>query len=382
MAFIIIAVLVFLAAKQQLPVPNKPKDVPPVPQRLNESACTTAGARRLARVASLRRGAATYTFGLSAGASMAVQYHVAYSSSVLGAAVFAGKPYWCEKGSTRAVSHGQTDACLKHPSRVNVSSLVAYARQKAEAAAIDPIENLRSSNVFVYHGANDHTYLNGSMKNTADFYSALVGDEGSVTRHINEVFSDHAIPTDDFGSQCGGGPSDEGVESCGYDGAGAALQAVVREKLQPPDPAYDQSRLRTFDQRPFQRSSTEPTTWSNGLTATGLLYVPPLCDGGAASDAKSFSGCKLVLLFHGCYGYCSLDYVRHNGLLKHAATNKLVVLAPQVGSLYVGAGPANGTFQSCFDNYGDTGPDYCLKKGAQNVAVKRMVDCITTDVCP
>ena len=58
---------------------------------------------------------------------MAVQYHVAHSATIRGAAVFAGKPYWCEKGVTRAVSHGNTDDCLKHPDQVDVSSLVQYA---------------------------------------------------------------------------------------------------------------------------------------------------------------------------------------------------------------------------------------------------------------
>ena len=48
-----------------------------------------------------------------------------------------------------------------------------------------------------------------------------------------------------------------------------------------------------------------------------------------------------------------------------------------MGSLYVGGGPANGTVQTCFDNYGDTGAAYCLKNGTQNVAVRRMVECLT-----
>ena len=161
-------------------------------------------------------------------------------------------------------------------------------------------------------------------------------------------------------------------------------------------------RLKTFDQRPYQRSVSEPGSWRNGLTPTGLLYVPPGCDGngygyggggevdgGEAGSSNANTGggggeaCQLVLLFHGCNGYCSLDYVRHNGLLKHAATNRMVVLAPQVGSIYVGGGPANGTVQTCFDNYGDTGPNYCLRNGTQNVAVHRMVQCITgAGPCP
>ena len=37
--------------------------------------------------------------GLSSGAFMAVQLHVAYSSIISGAAVYAGGPYWCAQGN-------------------------------------------------------------------------------------------------------------------------------------------------------------------------------------------------------------------------------------------------------------------------------------------
>ena len=37
--------------------------------------------------------------GLSSGAFMAVQLHVAYSSIISGAAVYAGGPYWCAMGN-------------------------------------------------------------------------------------------------------------------------------------------------------------------------------------------------------------------------------------------------------------------------------------------
>ena len=37
--------------------------------------------------------------GISSGAFMAVQLHIAFSSIISGAAVYAGGPYWCAQGS-------------------------------------------------------------------------------------------------------------------------------------------------------------------------------------------------------------------------------------------------------------------------------------------
>ena len=93
-------------------------------------------------------------------------------------------------------------------------------------------------------------------------------------------------------------------------------------------------------------------------------------------------GCSLVLLFHGCGGTCDIGYVLHSGLLKWAATNRMVVLAPQVGATYTGSGPASGSKQTCFDNYGDTGADYCLKNGTQMAAVSRMVNVLRSTSRP
>ena len=348
-----------------------------------ETACTQAGAQPLPTALPSLKGASVYAFGLSAGASMAVQVQVAFSSTFSGAAVFAGKPYWCEQGAGRAVSHGDTDNCLRHPEKVNVSELVAYARASAVSGAIDDLEHLSRGRVFIYHGKNDHTYRNGSLNNTAAFYDAVVNlrKGGAVVRCINEIDSDHAIPTDAFGSKCGNGESEDGCENCDFDGAGAALSAMFNTTssssgssapwpLAPKASSFDESDLITFDQRPFQNNDGEPQDWRNGLTDTGLLYIPPSCNGAKAR------GCTLVLLFHGCNGYCDIPYVLHNGLLAYAATNSLVVLAPQVGANYTGGGPATGTFQTCFDNYGDTGPDYSIKNGTQMVAVKRMIDAI------
>jgi hypothetical protein len=204
--------------------------------------------------------------------------------------------------------------------------------------------------------------LNGSLENTAAFYDAYGAD---IKRQINVVPSNHCIPTDDFGGQCGKTIVD-GCENCSECSAklatkksrrsskilfvfvnrlrrrcGIALAKLLNDSgraLSPPDPQYDETLLIPFDQRPFQRLSNEPADWRNGLTSSGLMFIPPAC---RTKDNATAQSCDLLVLFHGCFATCDLGYVKHNGVLKYAATNRLVVLAPQVGITSKRRGPAS-----------------------------------------
>jgi poly(3-hydroxybutyrate) depolymerase len=53
----------------------------------------------MALCTSLKAGTDITVSGLSSGAFMAVQMHVANSATIRGAGVFAGGPYYCAKGS-------------------------------------------------------------------------------------------------------------------------------------------------------------------------------------------------------------------------------------------------------------------------------------------
>ena len=70
--------------------------------------------------------------GLSAGASMATQFHVAHSSLVNGAALVAGAPYYCSAGSIR----NSLGRCMKadepiRSSRLALADLTARTLQHA-----------------------------------------------------------------------------------------------------------------------------------------------------------------------------------------------------------------------------------------------------------
>jgi poly(3-hydroxybutyrate) depolymerase len=91
----------------------------------------------------------TTVSGLSSGAYMAVQFHLAHSKVVRGVGVVAGGPWYCAEGNaTRAVGE-----CMK--GAPDVAPLVEAARRAADHGDIDPIAGLGASRVWMFSGYND-----------------------------------------------------------------------------------------------------------------------------------------------------------------------------------------------------------------------------------
>src|SRR5215207_3395234 len=80
----------------------------------------------------------TYVAGVSSGGYMATQLHVAYSSSVCGAAVFAGGPYYCAQGN---LNHALM-ACMNDFYDDQLPTLEQTASNWSSQGRIDPIGNL------------------------------------------------------------------------------------------------------------------------------------------------------------------------------------------------------------------------------------------------
>ncbi|MFZ1392505.1 MAG: hypothetical protein WAS23_13025, partial [Dokdonella sp.] len=94
--------------------------------------------------------ARTTVSGISSGAYMATQVHMAFSNHVAGVALLAGGPYGCAQGSLEtALSHCLNPAVDAAP---DVAALVAAARSRAGSGAIAPLEGLQGDPVFLMHG--------------------------------------------------------------------------------------------------------------------------------------------------------------------------------------------------------------------------------------
>jgi poly(3-hydroxybutyrate) depolymerase len=283
--------------------------------------------------------------GISSGAYMAEQMHVAFSKTLAGSASVAGGVYWCAKGD---VQRAQNE-CQSVPSGIKTSEQVEEAKSLAVQGAIDPVENLSGKPVYVYASPNDTIINPGNSDKLMEFLKAF---NTNIT-FVNSVKSAHGFPTLNNGGPCGF-PMLPWILKCGYDAAGEILQSMYGN-LNPKGSA-EPSHLLKFSQSEFGDASTP-------LFSEGWIYVPAACTSGAA--------CKLHMALHGCQmnpEYIQDQFARLSGFNEWAETNNIIILYPQSGKL----GTANP--YACWDWYGFTGPNYMTKAGAQMSALKKMID--------
>lgn len=307
-------------------------------------------AKELPRLVIDRSG--TTVSGLSSGAFMAVQMHVAYAREVHGAAVFAGGPFLCAGGS----AYTAVTTCMDPGPNEAPSARIAIASagSLAMTGLVDPPTALVGSRVYLYGGADDKTVAPVVMDSVRDFYSVLAGDAGLST-NLRVPGTGHVLPTLDAGDDCdeGGGTY---LGKCGVDGAGAALQHLYGKdgKLEPPSTTLTGRFLR-FSQSAY-------ASFASGMAENGYAYVPASCARGET--------CRIHVAFHGCKQYATGPvgerFVRQAGYARWADTNRIVVLFPQTTASAINP---NG----CWDWWGYTGPFYATQLGPQIAAIHRMI---------
>lgn len=283
--------------------------------------------------------------GISAGAYMAGQYHVAYADSVAGAGLLAGGPWGCAGGELeRALG-----PCIGGEG-LDAGALQAGVAALAEQGAIDAPAALAHDRVWLFHGAADSVVDRAVTTAAADFYRGVAPD-ADVTI-VTDVPAAHGWPTDGSGGACGEMAAPF-VNDCGYDAAGELLRHLYPDLAAPTTPA---ARLERFDQSPFAAAS---------MADEGFLYVPPKCRQG--------SSCGIHVVFHGCrqsIGQVGDGFAAQAGFLRHADANDLVILFPQAKASSVA--PMNPL--ACWDWWGYSGDDYLERDGAQLAAVRAMIE--------
>ena len=330
--------------------------------------------------------------GISSGADMVVQFSVAYSATIKGTGVFAGQPYHCavtkfpEDTVVPGVNPGVPctkadgcapnttllyDHCKNHPQWVRAEMLGKYAREQAAAGTIDQLGNLSNHPVYLYRGTKDGCYQAGAEGAVIEFFRAVQPESAMSNGLIafeNTIPSLHAQPTIHEGSPCGGPYTGKYsyLASCGYDGAGAALQHVYNNSLVPPSKRANNSRLQLIDQEIYMEPGNDV-----GLAKQANMFVPPQCAGAGAKK------CKLHIWFHGCGGCSGGNFyessIKYAGFNEWAETNDIVILYPVMRS-YGTSGQQHGC---CWDGYGQTGQDYALQSGGQMKAVRKMLKAIS-----
>jgi hypothetical protein len=310
----------------------------------------------------------TSVSGLSSGAYMAGQFHLAFSSAVVGAGLVAGGPWDCAQsawGMARLPLLGRSANMVQAMNRCMAARLgrpdsAALARAAAAAAAgdrIDPLDGLRDDRVYLFHGEADSVMARPVVEAAESFYLQL----GVPAANLRAVFRlDAGQAGHGFLVTSGGGACDASaapfLAECGYDQAGEIL-AWLHPGLDR-RPRAPEGRRIVFDQTKFLPSAAD-----RGLAAEGVAYVPQAC-----ADRP---GCRVHIAFHGCLQSRTMPeigdrFIEGTGYLPLADANRLVILFPQTD--------AATAPNACWDWWGYTGPDFLAREAPQLSAVRAMLD--------
>lgn len=303
---------------------------------------------------SLDRGRISVS-GLSAGAFMAHQLHVAFSDLFCGAGLIAGGPFLSSNNSLwGALLHG-----LHGMPAPDAKNLAARTRALAHMGQIAPVEHLADARVWVFHGQRDTLVKRSVVDALVVYYSQFVN--AADLSYVVHVDAGHAMPTDCFGSPGTEKPESPYIANCGFDAAGALL-AHIHGPLKPKTMALP-GNLQTFDQRAFFSRHA-----GMSMDDTGFVYVP--------SGARAGRPCGVHVALHGCKqhrGAIGSTFAEHAGYNEWAEANDIIVLYPQASAVqnFTMFNPAGS-----WDWWSYTGPDYALRTSAQMSSIVQMVNAL------
>ncbi len=302
--------------------------------------------------------------GISSGGFMAVQFHVAHSSTVKGAGVLAGGPFYCAQGSMWAALNNCTNPTAWAPVPP-VELLRADAEVLARGGLVDPVVNLAAARVWLFAGTLDRVVEPPVVEATRRFYALFKPPPENVVL-VADKRAGHGMITADAGVACELTAAPY-INDCDFDAAGELLKHLLGP-LEPPA-AKATGRVLRFDQKPFAGGDA----FAIGMGDSGYLYVPQACEAGA---------CRIHVALHGCrmsVEQIGERFVREAGYNRWADANRLVVLYPQTTPRN-GAGFRDWRWsfvfnpRGCWDWWGYTGPQYANKAGPQIRALKAMID--------
>ena len=322
--------------------------------------------------------------GLSSGAFMANQLHIAHSADVMGAAMIAGGLYGCavqdvERDGVLAAMSQAIGPCMTAPFMLGAASTYKQIVDKLAAKGwIDPPSNLARARIYFFTGGSDGLVSSDTVALGEALYAALGVPAGNI------VFEDHSGPaahaghswvTKSYGNSCSANASPY-IDDCNYDQAGAELKAIYGENLKPAA-GKATGRIVAFDQTEFV---PDKAAAANGLSKTGYLYVPKACEPGAAQP------CRLQVALHGCTQSAEVlgdVFYTKIGLNEWADANQIVVLYPQAHATTVAELPSslwltgmqNINPIGCWNWWGYSGDaQYLTKKGVQVDAIWKMIE--------
>lgn len=323
--------------------------------------------------------------GISSGAFMANQLHVAHSAGIMGAGIVAGGLYGCAVDSvtddgTVALASLAVGPCMSTPALLQPVGF--YARMVTDLAAkgwIDPPGNLAGSHVYMFTGQADKVVNPKTVELGASLYQTLGVPPSQIVFHDEDLpapGAGHSWVTQNFGNACDANATPY-INDCRYDQSGDILQTIYGP-MQPKAAALT-GRIVAFDQTEFVPGHAAA---ANGMSDTGYLYVPKACEPGGAQS------CRLHVALHGCLQSAEVlgdEFYTKVGLNEWADTNAILVLYPQAHATTVAElaiqnslSLLNANPQGCWNWWGYAfDPQFLTKQGVQIGAIWSMVQRIT-----
>jgi poly(3-hydroxybutyrate) depolymerase len=338
---------------------------------------------------SIQRNGITVS-GISSGAAMAHQLHIAHSNDIAGVGLVAGPPFRCAdylKGNTTTPFTSEVVAitmCTAYYKKlgfgnpiavfggmpIKLSRLQVLANEAFQSGGVDPKSGLCGDRVFLIAGGKDDTVPANVTQATRELYEWLLGACGGgvpIEQLLKEVKlrdMPHTMPTDSLldGQNCP--PGAPFIADCDFQGADYILKFLYPAKAAAPQANRPASRenLFNFDQHQVI-GAFEP---KGMMHKNGYIYVPDACQHGET--------CPLHVAFHGCRQNEDQINAESNNLSKEylfaadagynefAERNNLVVLYPQVDNTsQLGENPAG-----CWDWWGYTEPVF-YQQGARQI---------------
>lgn len=287
--------------------------------------------------------------GLSSGAYMAQQLHLAYSDHLIGAGLLAGGPYGCARGDLRTALAECT--MPDDPALPAVAPLIKQIHERAGDGRLAPLAGLSGDRVWVYHGSADSIVSAAVTEASAAIYEQL--DAGvELVREFDKPY-EHLLPTAAPGDDCIKAEPPY-IGRCAFDAAGQLFGHLYGSQEAPSEAS---GQLLRFDSRSYAVDGENPP----GLDY-GYLYLPTRCTEGES--------CGLHIALHGCEQSAEVidDLFAASGdFNRWADAADVVVLYPQAQSSYSPLNP-----KGCWDWWGYTGDAFDTRDGAQMRWIARM----------
>lgn len=289
--------------------------------------------------------------GISSGADLAHQLHIAFSSLIHGVGLLAASPYYCAKGdSNQAMQY-----CSKFgakmgqpykgpPSTQYVSSLVAATNREFQKGRIDDPAGVKDDKIYLFAGMKDSLVPQEAMDAVRLYYTNLGVNPANI-KYVKDVPAEHAMVTVSYGNDCSVLASPY-INQCGS--KGDIAHQILEHIYGPLNPSGTGGEtggtITAFDQSKFFIGGD-----SASMDKVGHYYVPKTC----TSDKP----CKLHVALHGCVQNdddIQAQFYTHAGYNEWAGTNNIIVLYPQVQTSNFA--PYNP--KGCWDWWGYTDSNY------------------------